>query len=186
MVSYIQQYVNTSITVLTTQVWKLLIALFKVPNTGALTVEGNNMLKLSYKWDPKTDFWLNYIHVYQTVLSFNFCLCHTQFVNQGLHNSMHQFWTKSYSFLKIWQTLEGGNQDVEKLWTQNVYNFCLFLPIHLFSWSNFIMCHIKHILACHCLISEEETVSVTGKVEKQESSCTKLISIWRVLPKTVE
>ena len=35
---YIQQYFNTSITVLTKQVWKLLIALFKVPNTGAFTV----------------------------------------------------------------------------------------------------------------------------------------------------
>ena len=34
---YIQQYFNTSITVLSNQVWKLLIALFKVPNTGAFT-----------------------------------------------------------------------------------------------------------------------------------------------------
>ena len=34
----IQQYFNTSITVLTNQVSKLLIALFKVPNTGAFTV----------------------------------------------------------------------------------------------------------------------------------------------------
>ena len=38
LVSYIQQYFNTSITVLTNQVWKLLIALCKVPNTGALMV----------------------------------------------------------------------------------------------------------------------------------------------------
>ena len=38
LVSYIQQYFNASITVLTNQVLKLLIALFKVPNTGALTV----------------------------------------------------------------------------------------------------------------------------------------------------
>ena len=38
LVSYIQQYFYTSITVLTNQVWKLLIALFKVPNTGAFTV----------------------------------------------------------------------------------------------------------------------------------------------------
>ena len=38
LVSYIQQYFNTSITVLTNRVWKLLIALFKVPNTGAFTV----------------------------------------------------------------------------------------------------------------------------------------------------
>ena len=37
LVSYIQQYFNTSITVLTNQVWKLLIALFKVPNTGVFT-----------------------------------------------------------------------------------------------------------------------------------------------------
>ena len=38
LVSYIQQYFNTSITVLTNQDWKLLIALFKVPNTGVFTV----------------------------------------------------------------------------------------------------------------------------------------------------
>ena len=38
LVSYIQQYFNTFITVLTNQVWKLLIALFKVLNTGAFTV----------------------------------------------------------------------------------------------------------------------------------------------------
>ena len=38
LVSYIQQHFNTSITVLTNQVWKLLIALSKVPNTGAFTV----------------------------------------------------------------------------------------------------------------------------------------------------
>ena len=37
LVSYIQQYFNTSITVLTNHFWKLLIALFKVPNTGAFT-----------------------------------------------------------------------------------------------------------------------------------------------------
>ena len=45
LVSYIQQYFNTSITVLTNQVWKLLIALFKVPNTGVLTVSDFNKLK---------------------------------------------------------------------------------------------------------------------------------------------
>ena len=38
LVSYIQQYFNSFITVLTNWVWKLLIALFKVPNTGAFTV----------------------------------------------------------------------------------------------------------------------------------------------------
>ena len=38
LVSYIQQYFNTSITVLTNQISKFLIALFKVPNTGAATV----------------------------------------------------------------------------------------------------------------------------------------------------
>ena len=38
LVSYIQQYFYTSITVLTNQVWKLPIARFKVPNTGAFTV----------------------------------------------------------------------------------------------------------------------------------------------------
>ena len=35
---YTQQYFNTSITVLTNQVWKLLIALLKVLNTGAFMV----------------------------------------------------------------------------------------------------------------------------------------------------
>ena len=44
--SCIQQYFNTSITVLTYRVWKLLIALFKVPNTGALTVHVFSMLNL--------------------------------------------------------------------------------------------------------------------------------------------
>ena len=44
LVFYIQQYFNTSITVLTNQDWKLLIALFKVPNTvenqkGATTID---------------------------------------------------------------------------------------------------------------------------------------------------
>ena len=43
LVSYIQQYFNTSITILTNQVWKLLIALFKVPNTGAFTVTHSNV-----------------------------------------------------------------------------------------------------------------------------------------------
>ena len=38
LISYIQQYFNTSNTVLTNRVWKLLIALFKVLNTGAFTV----------------------------------------------------------------------------------------------------------------------------------------------------
>ena len=42
--SYIQQYFNTSITVLTNQVWKLLIALFKVPNTGAFYGKYNKRL----------------------------------------------------------------------------------------------------------------------------------------------
>ena len=32
------KYFNTSITVLTNQVWKLMIALFKVPNTGAFMI----------------------------------------------------------------------------------------------------------------------------------------------------
>ena len=41
LVSYIQQYINTSITVLTNQVWKLLIALFEVPNTGAFAVRSH-------------------------------------------------------------------------------------------------------------------------------------------------
>ena len=50
LVSCIQQYFITSITVLTNQVWKLLIALFKVQNTVAFMVQ---LLKL-YK---KTEWW---------------------------------------------------------------------------------------------------------------------------------
>ena len=38
LISYTQKCFNTSIRVLPNQVWKLLIALFKVPNTGAFTV----------------------------------------------------------------------------------------------------------------------------------------------------
>ena len=44
LVSYIQQYFYTSITVLTDQLWKLLIALFKVPNTGVFTVYQHYLL----------------------------------------------------------------------------------------------------------------------------------------------
>ena len=50
---YIQQYFNTSITVLTNQVWKLLIALFKVPNTGAFTV----LLEYSNRIDHHYFYW---------------------------------------------------------------------------------------------------------------------------------
>ena len=48
LVSYIQQYFNTSITVLTNQVWKLLIALCKVPNTSAFTVHPENDICLQF------------------------------------------------------------------------------------------------------------------------------------------
>ena len=55
LVSYIQQYFDTSFRLLTNQVWKLLIALFKVPNTGAFTVtsdktQESSNLKLCVKW----------------------------------------------------------------------------------------------------------------------------------------
>ena len=49
LVSYIQQYFNTSITVLTNQVWKLLIALYKVPNTGAFTVLESEEVNFYYQ-----------------------------------------------------------------------------------------------------------------------------------------
>ena len=49
MVSYIQQYFNTSITVLTNQVWKLLIALFKVLNTGAFTIPSNQVCFVAWR-----------------------------------------------------------------------------------------------------------------------------------------
>ena len=39
LVSYIQQYFNTSITILANQVWKLLIALLTVLNTGVLNLK---------------------------------------------------------------------------------------------------------------------------------------------------
>ena len=51
MVSYIQQYFNTSITILTNQVWKLLIALFKVPNTGAFTVPFTTLVLIERQGD---------------------------------------------------------------------------------------------------------------------------------------
>ena len=44
LVSYIQQYCKTSITLLTNQVWKFLIALFKVPNTVGFTVPTSDLL----------------------------------------------------------------------------------------------------------------------------------------------
>ena len=44
LVSYIQQYLNTSITFLTNQVWKLLIALSKVQNTGLLRYNKNKSI----------------------------------------------------------------------------------------------------------------------------------------------
>ena len=62
LVSYIQQYFNTSITVLTNQVWKLLIGLFKVPNIGVFTVLlpgrlwNKNEAFLSCWTFPMTDF----------------------------------------------------------------------------------------------------------------------------------
>ena len=52
LVSYIQQYFNTSITVLTNQVWKLLIALLKMPNTGAFTVHVHVVLPYLLKIKP--------------------------------------------------------------------------------------------------------------------------------------
>ena len=45
--------------------------------------------------------------------------------------------------------------------------------MRMFSWPDFIICHVEYILACHILISEKEIVSVTRKVEKHEISCTK-------------
>ena len=54
LVSYIQQYFNTSITVLTNQVWKLLIALFKVPNTGAFYGMWKHQLLSVKSWDVQS------------------------------------------------------------------------------------------------------------------------------------
>ena len=63
----------------------------------------------------------------------------------------------------------------------------------VFSWPDFIICHVEYILACHIMISEKEIVSVTRKVKKHEISCTKHmescpqlatilnIALWRLL-----
>ena len=53
------------------------------------------------------------------------------------------------------------------------HSFLNFLSIRVFSWPDFIICHVEYILACHILISEKEIVSVTRKVEKHDISCTK-------------
>ena len=50
LVSYTQQYFNTSITILINRVWKLLIALFKVPNTGAFTVPVSSLIRNLWLW----------------------------------------------------------------------------------------------------------------------------------------
>ena len=39
--------------------------------------------------------------------------------------------------------------------------FLNFLSIRVFSWPDFIICHVEYILAYHILISEKEFVSVT-------------------------
>ena len=63
LVSYIQQYFNTSITVLTNRVWKLLIALFKVSNTAsAFTVSSIGgvrllLLAVDYNQAEKEEMW---------------------------------------------------------------------------------------------------------------------------------
>ena len=54
---------NTSITVLTNQVWKLLIALFKVPNTGAFTVHVLNFLCVYIFFDKLNTCRESIIHV---------------------------------------------------------------------------------------------------------------------------
>ena len=66
LVSYIQQYFNTPITVLTNQVWKLLIALFKVPNTGAFTVHVHYFLK--YMTHGINDYLALLRHRYMAIL----------------------------------------------------------------------------------------------------------------------
>ena len=77
LVSYIQQYFDTSITVLTNQVWKLLIAhLFKVPNTGVFTV-------LSYAWHFFGQTTFNNRQVSQE------CTITTMHVWQSLFESLH-------------------------------------------------------------------------------------------------
>ena len=79
LVSYIQQYFDTSITVLTNQVWKLLIALFKVPNTGAFMVLGKTMLVVtSFHWAPDD-------------LIFSLNGCEAQYLNNLLSNKQIVF-----------------------------------------------------------------------------------------------
>ena len=66
-VYYIQQYFNTSITVLTNQVWKLLIALFKVPNTGAFTVPQGPLLTRHKSYTYILCIHFNWLFCYNTV-----------------------------------------------------------------------------------------------------------------------
>ena len=71
LISYIQQYFNTSITVLTNQVWKLPIALLKVLNTGAFTVLANHSCWVT-AWQGWEDVWT--FHMSCAQISYhNFC-----------------------------------------------------------------------------------------------------------------
>ena len=54
-----------------------------------------------------------------------------------------------------------------------------FRYVHVFSWPDFITCHVEYILACHILISEKKIVSVTRKVEKYMKF--HVLNIWRVV-----
>ena len=46
--------------------------------------------------------------------------------------------------------------------------FLNFLLIRVFSWPDFMICHVEYVLACHILISEKKIVSVMTQVEKHE------------------
>ena len=75
VVSYIQQYFNTSITVLINQVWKLLIALFKVPNTGAFTVcKGRRVQEKILHYCLTESWWLRLVLLsgYLTFITFHY------------------------------------------------------------------------------------------------------------------
>ena len=123
LVSYIQQYFHTSITVLTNQAWKLLIALFKVPNTGAFTVYSSKQsifqinLEKSMSdnsflgscrtaWQKKS----SYFFVHHEPLTATLQSTSPKSNLWGPHKSLRLRWNSSYSFVHICMFGIKGNE----------------------------------------------------------------------------
>ena len=99
LVSYIQQYFNTSITVLTNQVWKLLSALFKVPNTGAFTVSQNQMNSLLEHYE---------FPLLETRLTWPTGLSFSKFLNRDHQIKTARLWDYQAARKKSWSGAEQG------------------------------------------------------------------------------